>query len=121
MKRRYSEGADELLLPPEKPFPTAGTKFIFRDRRNFQRIFFYDEDGIYAVLMSGRDFAAVLVKNGEEDRTILSRWKKAFPEPPAAVNFLGTFFVDTRDGEKLATDVYLPKGEAYKEQKFPLY
>ena len=60
--------------------------------------------------MSGRDFAAVLVKNGEEDRTILSRWKKAFPEPPAAVNFLGTFFVDTRDGEKLATDVYLPKG-----------
>ena len=40
MKRRSLREPMNLLLPPEKPFPTAGTKFIFRDRRNFQRIFF---------------------------------------------------------------------------------
>ena len=39
-EEKISEGADEFTASSEKPFPTAGTKFIFRDRRNFQRIFF---------------------------------------------------------------------------------
>ena len=118
-EEKISEGADEFTASSGETFSNRMNEVYFQRQKKFPKDLFYDEDGIYAVLMSGRDFAAVLVKNGEEDRTILSRWKKAFPEPPAAVNFLGTFFVDTRDGEKLATDVYLPKGEAYKEQKVP--
>ena len=109
---------ENLIRQGEREFTTSkGEKFTnrrnetyFQREKKFPKDLFYDEDGIYAVLMSGRDYAAVLVKDGEEDRTILSKWKQAYTEKPAKVCPLGTFFVETRDGEKLATDVYLPTG-----------
>ncbi len=72
----------------------------------------FNEDGkIYALLMSARDYTAVLVREGCEEKTVLSKWKEWYPEETSNVNFIGTFFVDTRDGEKLATDMYLPEKE----------
>ncbi len=95
-----------------------GEAYIQRHKK-FPMDLFYDEDGIYSVLMSGRDYMAVLVKKGQERRTVLSRWEQVYPGkaerdgefqpgPVWPVKFQGTFWVPTRDGEKLATDVYLP-------------
>ena len=72
---------------------------------------FYEDGKIYALLMSGRDYTAVLVRDGFEEKTVLSRWKELYPEKSANVSFAGTFYVETRDGEKLATDLYLPEKE----------
>lgn len=82
---------------------------------------FYAEDGeIYAVLMAGRDYTGVLVRAGMEKKTILKDWETVSSgapgkaaigcdlEPPFAVRFAGTHMVPTPDGERLATDVYLP-------------
>ena len=81
---------------------------------------FYEDGKIYALVMSARDYTAVLVREGCEEKTVLSKWKEMYPEEPANVSFVGTFFVDTRDGEKLATDVYLPEKEGEKAgQKVP--
>ncbi len=78
---------------------------------------FYEDGKIYALLMSARDYTAVLVRDGYEDKTVLSKWKEMYPEETANVSFTGTFFVDTRDGERLATDVYLPEKEGEKAGK----
>lgn len=78
---------------------------------------FYEDGKIYALLMSARDYTAVLVREGCEAKTVLSKWKEMYPEEPANVSFVGTFFVDTRDGEKLATDVYLPEKEGEEAGK----
>ena len=60
---------------------------------------FYEDNQIYAVLMSARDSTAVLVRDGFEEKTILSKWKEMNREEPANVSFAGTFYVDTRDGK----------------------
>ena len=81
---------------------------------------FYEDGKIYALLMSARDYTAVLVRDGCEEKTVLSRWKEMYPEETANVSYAGTFLVDTRDGEKLATDVYLPEKDGKKvEKKIP--
>lgn len=80
---------------------------------------FYEGNQIYAVLMSARDSTAVLVRDGFEEKTILSKWKEMYREEPANVSFAGTFYVDTRDGEKLSTDVYLPEEGGMTDKKIP--
>lgn len=80
---------------------------------------FLTEDGkIYAVLMSGRDFTGVLIKEGAKEPVILQQWRKLYKAAPYAVSRCQTFFVETRDGEKLASDVYLPVGNGAPKQ-FP--
>lgn len=67
------------------------------------------EDGrIIAFLTPGRDYCALLVREGFEDRTILSKWKDMYPDPPCPVIPPKTSMVSMRDGIRLATDVYLP-------------
>ena len=78
--------------------------------------------------MCARDVTSVLVKKGMEHRTVLRDWKEVYPGmteedgeyqpgPVYGVKAAGTFMVPTRDGEQLATDVYLPTGT--KETRFP--
>ncbi len=74
---------------------------------------FHEDGTLYAVYMTVRDSMAVLVKDGWEEKTVLREWKDVFGEKESfyyKVNFHGTFNVETRDGEFLATDVYLPVG-----------
>lgn len=120
-EEKISEGADEFTASSGETFSNRRNEVYFQRQKKFPKDLFYDEDGIYAVLMSGRDFAAVLVKNGEEDRTILSRWKKAFPEPPAAVNFLGTFLWTQEMERSLQQMCIFQKEKLIKSRKFPLY
>lgn len=131
-KKEYDEG---IFTRPES-FTTEGGETFTRRRKDsyFQRFktfpmdLFYDTDGICSVLMSGRDYTAVLVKKGMERRTVLADWEKIFPGatqkdgeyqpgPVFAVETRGTFMVPTRDGEKLAKDVYLPGGSG--QDAFP--
>ena len=52
---------------------------------------FYEDGKIYALLMSARDYTAVLVREGCEEKTVLSKWREMYPEEPANVSFVGTF------------------------------
>lgn len=109
-------------------FSKRGEDSYIQRSKKFPKDLFYDSDGIYSVVMSGRDYTAVLVKKGMEKRTVLSAWEEVYPEkteengeyqpgPVYGVTFLGTFMVPTRDGEQLATDVYLPNGA--EQTRFP--
>lgn len=67
------------------------------------------EDGkIFAVVTTYRDQCAVLVKEGYENRTILSVWNEKYHAPLYAMKPMETYMVPMRDGVRLATDVYLP-------------
>jgi len=70
------------------------------------------KDGkLIAFICPARESCAVLVRDGYEKDTILSRWRE-YPAGEArhSVKFAGTFSVMTRDNIRLATDVYLPDG-----------
>ena len=112
-------GEPEFWTSGGERFTNRRKESYFQREQKFPKDLFYEDGKIYAVLMSGRDYAAVLVKDGLEDRTILAKWKELFREPVQAVQFLGTFYVDTRDGEKLATDVYVPLQSRKKNEKVP--
>ena len=120
-----------LFNEPDSFILKDGSRFTRRRRdsyiqrgKKFPLDLSYDRNSakgqrIFAVSMTGRDYCAVLVKDGREKDTILARWEEAFPGNGSqkdgkntsgicGVSFSGTFFVPTRDGERLATDVYLP-------------
>ena len=124
-KKEYEENirkapADFTTAKGEE-FTCRRGESYFQRHRKFPKDLFFDQEGIYAVLMSGRDTTGVLVKKGWEEKTVLKEWKKVYPRqnpdcdqfqpgPVWPVSPPETFYVDTRDGEKLATDVYLPQG-----------
>lgn len=84
----------------------------------FPKKLLYKDHNLYAILMSGRDYCAILVKKDFEQETVLKdwfytykthQWENIFsPGIIHPVVFHGTFMVPTQDGEKLASDVYLP-------------
>ena len=132
---RKKEYEQQIADSPETFTTTEGERFARRGENSyiergikFPKDFFYDEDGIYSVVMCARDVTSVLVKKGMERRTVLRDWKEVYPGmteedgeyqpgPVYGVKAAGTFMVPTRDGEQLATDVYLPTGT--KETRFP--
>lgn len=99
-------------------FETAsGEVFEKRDlnsyvQRNikFPRDLITEAGEILAFLTPFRDQCAVLVKEGYEDRTVLSQWKDINKSPLCAVEPPVTEMVPMRDHVRLATDVYLPAG-----------
>ena len=117
-KAAYEEKAaqepESFTLYGERFTNRRGESYIQRDRK-FPMDLFYKNGTIWAVLMSGRDYTGVLVKEGMEEHTILHAWDEVYPDRRCfGVRFMGTDFVKTRDGEKLALDVYLPsEGERF--------
>ena len=124
---RCREEYQQLMLNgPERFVTSEGQRFqarrgevYFQRDVKFPLDLFHQDGVIFAVVMSGRDYTAVLVKKGMERRTPVVLWEKVFPGlleegedyqpgPRFPVRMLGTFQVPTRDGEQLATDVYLP-------------
>jgi len=74
------------------------------------------KDGkLIAFICPSRESCVVLVRDGYEKDTILSRWQEySAGEARHSVRFAGTFGVLTRDNIRLATDVYLPDGAGEK-------
>jgi len=70
----------------------------------------FKEGKLIAFICPAREYCAVLVREGHEKDTILSRWRE-YPagEAKYSVKFAGTFSVRMRDNIHLATDVYLPE------------
>jgi hypothetical protein len=81
----------------------APTDLLFKDGK------------LAAFICPARESCAILVRDGYEKDTVLSRWQE-YPGGKAGypVRFAGTFSVKTRDNIRLATDVYLPEGAREK-------
>ena len=117
-----------LTTAEGEAFARRGEDSYIQRGIKFPKDLFYDKEGIYSVVMCARDVTAVLVKKGRERETVLRDWEDVYPGsteedgeyqpgPVYGVKAAGTFLVPTRDGEQLATDVYLPTGT--KETRFP--
>ena len=52
--------------------------YIQRDKK-FPMDLFYENGKIWAVLMSGRDYTGILVKEGMEENTVLKIWDEVYP------------------------------------------
>lgn len=111
------DGADGLEPLPKyisiacgEHFAKRGKNSYIQRRVKFPLDLFLDDRQIYAVQMTGRDYTAVLVLEGMEDATILKEWDKLHSQSLYTVRERKTYMIPTRDGELLATDVYLPGG-----------
>ena len=114
-EEKIAQKQETFILNGARFTDRRGEAYIQRDKK-FPTDLFYENGKIWAVLMSGRDYTAVLVREGMEERTILKAWEEVYPDRRCfGVRFLGTDFVKTRDGERLASDVYLPS----EGQRFP--
>ena len=114
-EEKIAQKQETFILDGARFTDRRGEAYIQRDKK-FPTDLFYENGKIWAVLMSGRDYTAVLVREGMEERTILRAWDEVYPDRRCfGVRFLGTDFVKTRDGERLASDVYLPS----EGQRFP--
>lgn len=109
---------EEFLAKGEERFETAGARYEKKSENEYvERGMKYPEnllieDGrIIAFVTPGRDFCTLLVREGYEDRTILSRWSEMYPDEPYRVSEPKTYMAPMRDGVRLATDVYLPRKE----------
>lgn len=124
-EKKMGKRPADLVTEKGEVFTCRRGESYFQRHKKFPKDLFFDEKGIYAVVMSTRDAAGVLVKKGWEEKTILREWQKVYPHqdpdneefqpgPVWPVSRPETFWVETRDGEKLATDVYLPGGSSKK-------
>ncbi len=127
-EQQIADRPETLTTAEGEAFARRGEDSYIQRGIKFPKDLFYDKEGIYSVVMCARDVTAVLVKKGRERETVLRDWEDVYPGsteedgeyqpgPVYGVKAAGTFLVPTRDGEQLATDVYLPTGT--KETRFP--
>lgn len=112
-----SENPKEFTTEKGEVFSLRRTGEYIQRYQKFPKDLFFQDGKIYAVMMSGRDTCGILVRKQKEFLTPLAEWEALYPSLSEngvqsgtvySVKFLGTFQVPTRDGETLATDVYLP-------------
>lgn len=125
---KIQEQPESFTTKNQEVFTKRQNTSYFQRNKSFPLDLFYDQDGIYSVVMCGRDYTALLIRKGMESKTILTDWETLYPGdtekdgehqpgPVYTVESKGTFWVPTRDGEKLATDVYVPKNS--EQSTFP--
>ena len=107
-----AEGKEEFITSSGEKFSKRREEAYIQRNKKFGKDLLYEQGKIYGVLMPGRDYTAVLAEDGKEEKTVLKAWSNLSFQEIFQVKFHGTFFVETRDGERLATDVYLPIREA---------
>lgn len=107
-----AEGKEEFITSSGEQFSKRREEAYIQRNKKFGKDLLYEQGKIYGVLMPGRDYTAVLAEDGKEEKTVLKAWSNLSFQEIFQVKFHGTFFVKTRDGERLATDVYLPIREA---------
>lgn len=108
---------EHALAEGKESFSTAGgtryerkseTEYVEREIK-FPKDLLVENGRIIAFIGPGRDFCTLLVREGFEDRTILTKWAEMYPDPPCCVKPPKTYMAAMRDGVHLAADVYLPK------------
>ncbi len=104
------KGTGEFSFDGERYTSEDGVHYLQRDIK-FPNNKLMENGHLVAVYCPVRELAAVLVEEGREDRTVLKLWRETWPDEKIyPVEYLGKFDVPMRDGVKLSTDVYLPKG-----------
>lgn len=120
LSRQFSDYENTLLgsgeicasLPEgdERYTSEDGSWYLQRDIK-FPNNKLMEHGSLIAVCCSAREMISLLVREGDEDKTVLSMWKETWPnETIYGVRHEGTFDVAMRDGVHLSTDVYLPEG-----------
>ncbi len=84
------------------------TEYVEREIK-FPKDLLVENGRIIAFAGPGRDYCVLLVREGFENRTLLTKWNEMYPAPPCRVKRPVTYMVAMRDGIRLATDVYLPE------------
>lgn len=99
---------EEVTLP-------WGERYSKREERHYvQRDVTFPTDillaggEVIAFISPARETTVFLVKAGHEHHTLIGTWNEKFPEGLYPIKEKKTCFISTRDGEKLATDIYLP-------------
>lgn len=104
------KGQGEIIFKGERYTSEDGCNYLQRDVK-FPNNKLMENGRLIAVSCPARELVSALVEEGAEDKTILKMWREAWPDEKLyAVEYAGKFDVPMRDGVKLSTDVYLPKG-----------
>lgn len=82
-------------------------------------VFDPSEKALRGALWTSRHGAAVLVEAGWESATPLTLWDDPTLPPASTVRRLETEYVPMRDGVRLATEVWLPKGTGGEGKRYP--
>ena len=96
--------------PGGEIFEKRDDKSFVQRNIKFPKNLITDNGQVAAFVTPYRDQCAVLVRNGLEDRTILSQWAEVNRNPLCTVEHPVTEMVPMRDQVRLATDIYLPSG-----------
>lgn len=87
-----------------------GVWYLQRDMK-FPNNKLMENGRLIAVCCAAREMISLLVREGDEDKTVLKMWRETWPDETLyGVCHAGTFSVPMRDGVCLSADVYLPKG-----------
>lgn len=107
---RRLRGVGEFSFEGERYTCEDGRNYIQRDVR-FPGNKLVEDGRLVAVSCPSREMISVLVEEGAEDKTVLKLWRETWPDEKLwPVEYAGRFDIPMRDGIKLSTDVYLPKG-----------
>lgn len=102
--------AGDFTLPSGERYTSEDGCFFRQRDIKFPNNKLVKDGRVIAVTTTAREMVTVVAEEGYEDDTILSMWKKSFPDERIyGVNYLGMTDVVTRDGVTLSTDVFLPQ------------
>lgn len=107
------ENAPQLAVMPEgEEYQRAGENMYIQRKVKFPKNLLTANGKIVGIVVPARERVGILIDPEWENLTVLAQWKKEYSgEKLFPVEYKGEFFVQTRDGERLATDVFLPKGK----------
>lgn len=113
----HVEEYEQALAEGQESFLTsAGTRYERKSETEyverkikFPKDLLVENGRVIAFIGPGRDFCALLVREGFESKTILAKWEEMYPDAICPVKPAKTYMVPMRDEVRLATDVYLPE------------
>lgn len=107
---KHLKGTGEIVFDGERYTSEDGLNYLQRDVK-FPNNKLMEKGRLLAVVCPAREMVSVLVEEGCEERTVLKMWRQTWPDERIyGVTCAGKFDVPMRDGVRLSTDVYLPKG-----------
>ena len=77
-EEKIAQEPEVFTLDGERFTNRRSESYIQRDKK-FPMDLFYENGKIWAVLMSGRDYTGILVKEGMEENTVLKIWDEVYP------------------------------------------
>jgi len=109
-ERKFSTPFGEVFeRRDEKPNETQETVSFSQRQVKFPKDLILVNGKVAAFVTPARDQCCVLVKEGMEEMTVLSKWQHMYSGVAYGVEPVRTEWITMRDGVRLATDIYLPR------------